>query len=247
MNAHVLGKSTPNAVLRAIPPSALARLSASIERVELKRGAVLHRFRQPVKRLYFVERGQVSLLRGMRDGRTVEVAFVAKYGVTAPEAVLGPRTALLDSVVQIPGWAVAVDKEDLERIVADCRDTRWVFEQYLHVILDRLAQCAACNRLHSLEERCSRWLLINLDAAEADSFPLTHEFLSQMLGTQRPGVTLALNELQLAGFIRHRRGTITILDRGGLEARSCECYERLNTRNFPQLSHLRAAVAEGAL
>jgi len=229
MPVKTLGKHDGPPVLRALPPSSLISMSRSFDRTDLKRGTVLHRAGQPAKQVYFLESGLVSLLRGMNDGRTVEVGYVAKFGVTASEVLFGSDAPLLDSVVQLPGWAVATDTESLRELIAECRETRTVFQDHLNRVADRLAQSAACNRLHSLHERCSRWLLIAHDAAENDTFPLTHEFLAQMMGTLRPGVTLTLNEMQDAGLIDHRRGAVTIVNRLGLEAASCECYQKMRT------------------
>lgn len=160
----------------------------------------------------------------MLDGRTVEIGAVGNEGIAGASALLGIERAILESVVQVPGTAFRlgchVVREEMERSVP----LRKLVQKYAHFAVAQIAQTAACNRLHSMEERCCRWLLIAHDSARSDTFPLTHEFLAMMLGVQRSGVSLTASILQKAGFIRYDRGRVTIVDRSGLEATACECY-----------------------
>jgi len=225
-----------NRFLLALPQAVLSALLPEMHPVELNRGAVLGRSGEGVKQIWFVNRGLVSLVKTMKDGRTIEVGATGSEGLTTPEALFGDPTAALDSIVQIPGSAFVIARTTLEHIMAQYDALADLLQRYIHVMMERLAQTAACNRLHSLEERCCRWLLIAHDSAHADAFPLTHEFLAMMLGVQRPGVSVAMKILQRAGYVEYSHGKVTIADRGGLEATACECYSTLQ-RQLDRLFH----------
>ncbi len=223
MDVSITGEDVANRILLTLSSSALDVLSHDLHPVELTRGLVLSRAGEPVARMFFVERGMVSLVKTMKDGRTIEVSATGTEGLTTPEALFGDATAALDSIVQVPGSGFAIARPALEEAMAQCAELRSLVQRYIHVSLQRLAQTAACNRLHSLEERCCRWLLIAHDNARTDTFLLTHEFLAMMLGVQRPGVSVAMKALQRAGYLGYSHGKITIADRAGLEATACEC------------------------
>jgi CRP-like cAMP-binding protein len=218
------GKTVNNRLLLAMAPDRLDQLIEHLEPVPLAVGQVLGRAQEPLQRLYFVNRGFVSMVKTMRDGRCVEVGGVGIEGLTASRAVLGVRTAVLDWIVQIPGDAFAVRCEVLEREVEAAPGFLRLLINYMQSALGQIVQTAACNRLHSLEERCCRWMLVASDNALADRFVLTHEFLAAMLGLQRPTVSAAASALRSAGLIDYARGVVTIRDRAALEARACECY-----------------------
>ncbi|HTZ80960.1 MAG TPA: Crp/Fnr family transcriptional regulator [Stellaceae bacterium] len=214
-----------NRLLLSLSPSTLRRLAPALEPMHMKRGQVIDHVDGPIKHLYFVNRGVVSLVKTMRDGRTVEIEAVGIEGITDPNAMFGAiDTAILESIVQIPGTAFRIDRDVLRRELERDVDLRLMMQRYAHFVINQIIQTAACNRLHSLEERCCRWLLTAHDSAMADSFPLTHEFLAMMLGVQRAGVSIAAKLLHNAGLIRYRRGEVTIADRAGLEEAACECY-----------------------
>jgi CRP-like cAMP-binding protein len=227
MAPSVKGEEIANRVLLALSPGALEALTHDLHPLELKRGLPLSRSDEPVKQVHFVNRGMVSLVKTMMDGRTIEVSATGIEGITTPEALFGEPVAALDSIVQIPGSSFVISRGVLEQTMAQNPELSDLVQRYIHVSMERLAQTAACNRLHSLEERCCRWLLIAGDSARADTFRLTHEFLAMMLGVQRPGVSLAMEVLQKAGYVRYSHGTITIMERDGLEATACECYATL--------------------
>lgn len=193
--------------------------------VDLQRGRVLYRPGEVIRQVYFVNRGVVSLVQAMRDGRAVEVGTIAIEGVTTPEVLFGIDAALFQSVVQVPGTAFAIDRNSLQNAMKKSQVLNELLQGYVHVAAHQIGQTAACNRLHQLDERCCRWLLVAHDGARSDNFLLTHEFLAMMLGVQRAGVTVTAGMLQRQGLIRYSRGRITIIDRAGLEASSCECYE----------------------
>jgi len=214
-----------NRLLLSLSPATLRRLAPALEPVHTTQGQIIDRVDGPIKYLYFMNRGMVSLVKTMNDGRTVEIEAVGIEGITDPNAIFGViDTALLESIVQIPGTAFRIHRDVLRRELERDADLRVLMHGYARFVVNQIIQTAACNRLHSLEERCCRWLLTAHDNALSDSFPLTHEFLAMMLGVHRAGVSIAAKLLQKAGLIRYRRGEMTITDRAGLVETACECY-----------------------
>jgi CRP-like cAMP-binding protein len=171
-----------------------------------------------------VNRGLFSLVKTMKDGRSIEIGVIGIEGFTSPHTLFGLNKAATDAIVQIPGEAFRIRRADLMRFMAEDAFLRNTLEKYAHFAHSAIAQTAACNRLHSLEARCCRWLLISHDSARSDTFELTHEFLAMMLGVQRSGVSVAANFLQKSGLIRYVHGKMTITNRAGLEKATCECF-----------------------
>ncbi len=213
-----------NRILNALPPSTLARLRPHLTREVLPAARVLSRVGEPIRKLHFIEHGIASLIQTMHDGRTVEVGAIGIEGVTSTSALLDGNSAILECVAQVPGDALAIDRDVLREEMARDPALNKILHAYQNVTISQLAQTAACNRLHTLEQRCCRWLLTAHDSAGADTFALTHEFLSMMLGVRRPGVSVAMQSLQQAGLVRYSRGKVTIVDRKDLEQEACECY-----------------------
>ena len=213
-----------NRLLLSLRPETLERLRPDLELVPLQRGQVIDHVDGKIENLHFVNRGLVSLVKTMSDGRSVEIGAVGIEGVTDPSALFGIDEAVVETIVQVPGTALRIPLEPLTNEMAADHDFRCTIKKYVRFAISEIAQTAACNRLHTLEERCCRWLLIAHDSALSDSFPLTHEFLAMMLGVQRAGVSVAAGTLQKAGFIRYVRGQVTITKREGLERGACECY-----------------------
>jgi len=223
-------RGAANRFVLVLPSSEFEQVRPSLEHVELARGQTIYREDGPVDYLYFVNRGLISLIKTMRDGRTVEIGAIGVEGVAGWNAALGMQGALFDAVVQVPGEALRVESRRLRRQIEALPMLRTLFWRYADFAVKELAQHAACNRLHSLEERCCRWLLIAHDSARSDAFPMTHEFLSMMLGVQRTAVSIAANVLQKAEFIHYTRGRVTVTNRSGLEAMACECYQAVRDR-----------------
>jgi CRP-like cAMP-binding protein len=148
------------------------------------------------------------------------------------DATSMPSTA----VVQVPGAALRMRVSNFRRALDRSPALRRLLLRYTMALLNQIAQVTVCNRLHEVQERCARWLLLSNDRTETDTFPLTHEFLAQMLGVHRPTVSIAAGMLQKAGLIEYRRGVITILDRRGLEAASCNCYQ-LIAKEYERLTN----------
>jgi len=224
MAQQLEGGDLANRILLALPRATLQRLSPHLERVGLQRGQVIYHSDARIKRLYFVDQDLVSLVRTMRDGRTVEIGAVGIEGVAGLPALFGIDNATLECMVQVPGTALCGSPDVLRAEMGRGRSLQTVLHRYYHLMVGQIAQTAACNRLHSLGERCCRWLLIAHDSARSDGFSITHEFLAMMWGVQRTGVSIAANALQRAGLIRYARGLMTITDCPGLEAAAGECY-----------------------
>jgi CRP-like cAMP-binding protein len=216
-----------NRILLSLPPASLKRLRPALELRPLTKGEVIDRLDRPIKYLYFVNRGLISFVKTMQDGRTVEIGVAGIEGVNSPYAIFGINRAVLETLVQIPGMAFRISRDQLNDLMVEDAALRETLEKYVQFAVAALGQTAACNRLHHLEERCCRWLLIAHDSARADTFPLTHEFLAMMLGTQRAGVSLTAGSLYKAGLIQYRHGQVTIIDRSGLEKGACECYRTM--------------------
>jgi CRP-like cAMP-binding protein len=213
-----------NRFLLAVPPAAARRLNDQLEVIPLSRGTVLTHAGAFTGSLYFPDRGLVSLLKIMEDGRTAEVGCIGTEGMVGLAALLGMEQAAFESIVQLDGSARSIATSVLRAEMEKSPALKELVLRYQYYSINRLAQTAACNRLHTLRERCCRWLLVAHDSAKAPAFTLTHEFLALMMGVNRPSLSLAVAALQKRGFIEYRRASLTILDRAGLEQGACECY-----------------------
>jgi CRP-like cAMP-binding protein len=224
MSQSVERSGIANRILLSLPPATLERLLPALSRMDTLRGQIIDHVDRPIQHVHFVNRGLVSFVKTMHDGRSVEVRTVGVEGVTDPNALFGIEAAFPESIVQVPGTAFRIKREILRREMDQDPFLLDIMQRYAAFAIRQIVQTAACNRLHSLEERCCRWLLIAHDSALSDSFPLTHEFLAMMLGVQRAGVSIAASFLQKAGMIQYTRGRVTITNRAGLEDAACECY-----------------------
>ena len=214
-----------NLLLEAMLTEDRAELSRAGERVELARGDFVFRADGRVPHVYFPTGGMLSVVTRMQDGSSVEAVTVGKEGATAPPLIAEKSLAAnVECVCQLPGTAMRVPTEvffDLRRR-SDSLDE--LLDRYGQAVFAQIAQTAACNRLHPIEARTSRWLLQAHDRMSGRHLPLTQEFLAEMLGVRRETVNLSARLLQNAGLIDYHRGEIEILDRPGLESTSCECY-----------------------
>jgi CRP-like cAMP-binding protein len=213
-----------NRLLNALSAAEYAWLEPHLEMVELKTKDVLGEANAPFQHVYFIQTGVASVVNVV-DGATVEVGTIGNEGMAGLSVFLDSGAPASRTFVQVPGTAKRV-AADIFAVGAEERpELRRILHRYTQAFLTQVAQTASCNRMHELQERCARWLLMTHDrVGGADTFPLTHEFLSFMLGVRRAGVTVAAGMLQKAGFISYTRGRITVVDRAGLEAASCECY-----------------------
>ncbi|HEX3302482.1 MAG TPA: Crp/Fnr family transcriptional regulator [Thermomicrobiales bacterium] len=198
-------------------------------------GQVLWESGATIHSLYFPRTCVISLLTTLSDEQPVEAATVGREGMVGTPVVLGVRVTNAQALAQVPGIAIRLDAE---RFLSDLRRSNGAFSglllRYAQALHEQTAQSVACNRRHPIEERCARWLLMTQDRVGANQFPLTQEFLAFMLGVRRASVTVAAGILQQAGLISYQRGKISILDREGLEAASCECYAVVR-RKYEQL------------
>jgi CRP-like cAMP-binding protein len=216
--------SPSNRLLLALPASSLGRLRPQLEPVPLAAREVVYRVDEPMHSIYFVESGLCSLMTMTREGHGVESAPIGKEGLLGLTIGLGGPSMPVETIVQVPGTALRLNGDLFRRELHRDAALRDMVNRYAHTLLVQLLQSAACNRLHSLEERCCRWLLSALDRLERDTFPVTQELLAAALGVRRPSLTLALRTLQRSGLIACARGQITIRDRPRMQDASCECY-----------------------
>lgn len=214
-----------NQLLTAIPPEQYRRMRSSLELVHLPRGTVLHERYTPFKYVYFPEDCIVSLLWVTRRGDTAEVSVVGLEGVVGVSLIMGSDTTSSRAVVQSEGYAYRMVGDAMKEELRRAGPVPRLFLRYTLALLTQMGQTALCNRHHCLSEQLCRWLLLSRDRIRSDELVMTQELIARMLGVRREGVTAAAGELQKAGLIRYVRGHITIVDRAGLEARSCECYE----------------------
>jgi len=217
-----------NRLLAALPDAEYQHLIPHLQHVSLSLKQVLYEVGEPIEYVYFPHWSIVSSLATLEDGSMIEVGLVGNDGITGIPAALGDNIATTTATVQIPDSAMRMKANLLKTEFQRGGSFQSLLLRYMQAQHAFVSQNAACNRLHQLDGRLARWLLLVCDRVESKELPLTHEFIGQMLGVRRAGVTEAANTLQKAGLIRYNRGKITILNREGLEAFSCECYEIIN-------------------
>ena len=215
---------TGNRILDALSAVSYNRMAGALSAVALRVPDVLSEPGQPIEAVYFPLNGVVSLVTPLEDGAIVEVATIGNEGIVGVPLVLGGGAATVRAITQVGGRALRMDATAFVEEVQRRCDLNSLVQNYIPALFSQIAQAAGCNRLHSNEERLSRWLLMSHDRVGADEFPITQEFLAQMLGSRRATVTLSAGILQRAGLISYRRGHLVIVDREGLEGASCECY-----------------------
>ena len=226
-----------NRLLAALPPDLQDRLGPALRSEPLAQGQVLMEVGAPIERAYFPEEGIISSVCVFHNGTKAEVATVGPEGFVGVVAALGGRHALARQIVQVPGTALSLEADVFRRLLDEEPALRSVVFAYAQAHIAQALQYVACNSMHNVEERCARWLLMCHDRMTSDDFPLTQEFLAEMLGVHRPTVSVAAKSLQRAGLIHYIRGHVTVLDREGLEAASCECYGMLRFQFERLLPH----------
>src|SRR5229473_683376 len=212
-----------NRLLVALPQD-MEDFFSNLHPVSLSLRQILYEVGAPLEHVYFIERGVVSILTIMADGSTIEVGMIGFEGIVGVAALLGGEVSAQHFVVQVPGTALRMNAALCKQAFDRNEAVRSVMLRWIEAMVNLSAQTAACNRLHSIEQRCARWLLMAHDRLQSDIMPMTHEFLSSMLGVRRTGVTETAGELQRSGLIRYHHGQVTIVDRDSLEAAACECY-----------------------
>jgi CRP-like cAMP-binding protein len=214
-----------NAILKGLDSSAMAEVAKSGRLVELATRQQIYQPEQPIKDVYFPLDCVLSIVSNMKDGSQIEIGTIGREGMSAFPLLMGASATANDAYCQVPGSAIKIEATLFRELSATYSGFRQLLDRYLQAYTNMLGQLAACNRLHSIYERCARWLLMTHDRVNRDEIQLTHQYLAMMLGTGRSGVTIAAATLQQAGLIRYAHGTIWILDRSGLEGVACECYD----------------------
>lgn len=224
MRSDPSGKAVKNTVLLEVPEAEYALLRPHLEAVVLPQYQILFEPAEKIDFAYFLNEGMTSLVVIVSDGRSVEVGIVGKEGMVGTPLVAGLRAGPCRAIMQIAGSGVRIRSEVLQDTLLAAPELRLSLNRYALRQGLEVAQIAACNRLHEIEQRLARWLLMCQDRVDSAFLPLTHEFLAEMLGTARPTVTLASRILQRAGLIQNMRGIVKILNRKQLESAACECY-----------------------
>lgn len=225
------GKPIRNRLLLALSDWEFQSIRPHLEFVNLPHHLSLHQPHRTVRFAHFPNEGLISLVVELNDGKCVEAGLLGKDGASGMPAVLGLSRSPLREIVQIAGSGFRVKIGALREILESNPQTHVILGRYAAGLAMQVAQTAACNRLHRIEERLARWLLIAQDRLESGTVPITHDFLATMLGTDRPSVTLAAGVLQKKGIIEYTRGSVKILNRKKLEQFACECYAVVSQYN----------------
>ena len=213
-----------NNLLCALDARTYGRIEAHLTHAEFERGELFHEPHQPVDRIYFPHSGVISLLTVMADGSAIETSTVGRESAVGLTAALTRVESFSRAIGQAPGVVSSIEAERLRDVAHTDARLRDAIVRHTDALLALAQQSVACNALHDVEERFCRWLLTCLDRTNSSELQLTQEFLAMMLGVQRTTVTQVAGMLQAAGLIRYQRGRMEVLDRAGLERRSCECY-----------------------
>jgi len=218
-----------NGLLAAMPDADYQALMPALERVTMPLGRAVYEAGEPQGFVYFPTTSIVSLLYVLADGATAEIAVTGKEGLVGIALFMGGETTPSRAVVQSAGHGYRLRAQLLKNEFGRFGLMMQLLLRYTQALITQMAQTAVCNRHHSIDQQLCRWLLLSLDRLVSNQLAMTQELIANMLGVRREGVTEAAGKLQEAGLIQYRRGRITILDRPGLEARCCECYQVVKT------------------
>ncbi len=218
---HVPGE---NRLLTVLPRADYDRLRPHLEKVSLPLKDVLYEANGPISHVFFPLNGVVSLVL-MDGGFSLEVGTIGNEGMVGTPVFLGAESSPSRAISQVPGEALRLETEVFQEEMKRAGPLYGLVLRYTQAMINQISQSTVCNHRHSVQKRMCRWLLMSHDRVGTDEFHLTQEFLAQMLGVRRPTVTAVAGTLQKAGLISYHRGRLTILDRKGLEAASCKCYE----------------------
>jgi hypothetical protein len=223
-----------NKLLSLLKPAAYQRLAPKLKRTALRAKDILYKPNQPIHIVYFPETAVICQVTVMKNGDTLETATVGVEGASWISASIGAPSMPCETVVAIGGDALALGIDDLDREMKDNAEFRDVLTQYSHALLIHCMRMTGCTGLHTLEQRCARWILETLDRVSADRFSITHEFLAMLLGVTRPSVSVAIEEFVRRGMLSVERGRILIRDRDELLKVSCDCYAVIK-HNYEQV------------
>jgi CRP-like cAMP-binding protein len=221
---NAAGKPVSNKILLSISDRDYSSLRPHLEYVSLPNHLVIHEAGGKLEFAYFPNRGLISLVVVMKNGKTAEAGIVGNEGFTGTLAAVGLSRGTLQAVIQITGDGFRVEVGALQNALASAPHLQLMLSRYAAIRGMQVAQTAACNRLHDIEQRLARWLLMTQDRVDSASLPITHDFLATMLGTDRPTVSLAAGVLQKKKLIEYIRGAVKIVNRKALERSACECY-----------------------
>jgi CRP-like cAMP-binding protein len=224
--SEIIATPARNRLLGSLSSGELSKIAPWLEPVSLTLGEVLHHPDVHIEHVYFPVSGSISTIVLSADG-AMEVASVGNEGFAGVAALLHAKSTPRRAIVQAQGDAYRIEVDVFREVVSESLPMQRIFSRYALALINHVSQAVACNRLHSLEARCARWLLMAHDRAGGDQILLTHDSLSYMLGVHRPAVTVAAGLLQKAGYIDYRRGKVVVTDRPGLESASCVCYQTL--------------------
>jgi len=219
------GKELGNLILLALPQNEFTQIFPSLEFVRLNLHHLMHEAGEVIKSAYFLNNGMASVLTVLPDGKSVEVGLIGKEGFVGSPVIFGFKTSPLRVVIQADATAYRVDVTTLMKFLPGCPELEKQIQRFAMVLGTQSTQLAACNRLHDVEERLARWLMMSHERIGSATMPLTQEFLGQMLGTRRSSVSVAASVLQKAGMITYTRGNVTILDKPKLTEAACDCYD----------------------
>jgi CRP-like cAMP-binding protein len=218
-----------NHLLDALPAGDFERIASNLDLITLKLGDVLYESGSRLRHVYFPTTAIISLLYVMEDGASAEIAIVGNEGILGISLFMGGDTTPSRAVVQSAGYGFRLKADLLKAEFGRFGPTMHLLLRYTQSLITQMAQTAVCNRHHSIDQQLCRWLLLSLDRLGSNELSMTQELIANMLGVRREGVTEAAGKLQKAGLIHYGRGRITVLDRPGLEARCCECYQVVKT------------------
>ena len=224
MRTDVSGRQVRNVILLSLPDDEYSLIRPHLEAVDLPHHLILHEPAEKLEYGYFLNEGMTSLVVLTSDGRSVEVGIVGREGVVGTPLAVGLHRGPYRAIMQISGSGLRMKAAVMEDTLLAAPTLRIALARYALVQGLQVAQIAACNRLHEIEQRLARWLLMCQDRVDSELLPLTHDFMAQMLGTGRPTVSLAAGILQRAGLIENLRASVKILNRKSLEGAACECY-----------------------
>jgi CRP-like cAMP-binding protein len=219
-----------NRLLLALPASNLERLMPELETIRCEREQVLMDVDAALDHVFFPDSGVVSVVAVYANGSIIEMATIGREGCTAVQAVFGAKISSVRLLVQIPGSAAKMPRATLVRAMGEMEPFQTLMYAYVQAFLEQVMVSVACNGAHSLKQRLARWLLMMRDRGDDDTLQITQNLLGEMLGVQRPSITNAARELEQAGLIARGRRQVTIRDRQGLIAASCECYQLVRAR-----------------
>jgi CRP-like cAMP-binding protein len=225
-----------NSLLKLLSADDLEAVLAVADIVTIEVKELIFRRSEPIRYIHFPQDCVISLVTELENGNSVEAMTVGCDGFAGLAVFHGVMSSRLTAIGQITGESFRISTPDFQRLIDERQELAGLLSRYSQYVFETVAQSAACNRMHVIEQRCARWLLMSEDRVGRNHFDLTQEFLAEMLGVRRPGVTVAMGALEKAGLIAHGRGRIAVVDRAGLEKVACECYRVIKERQRELLS-----------